>query len=84
MEITMGLRLTQMAEDGAAPLKLSHGRILTRAMCRYAMERTKNSVSVWFWDRNGASVLDEVANGLGSIDTDNWVRSLFIFAGMAY
>jgi len=48
------------------------------------MERTVDSVKVWFWERDSPSVLDEVVNGFDSIDTDNWVRPFLPFTGMVY
>ncbi|KAI0260897.1 2 beta-glucan [Gloeopeniophorella convolvens] len=38
----------------------------------YAMERTPQFVKVWFWSRNSKSVPNEVMNGAGSINSDNW------------
>ncbi|KAI0246779.1 endo-beta-glucanase [Lactifluus subvellereus] len=38
----------------------------------YAMERTNDSVTVWFWGRNSTSVPEGVANGMDSIITDDW------------
>ena len=46
--------------------------------CRYALERTDTFIKVWFWGRDSSDTPAEVANGTGSIDTDNWVpRILF-------
>ncbi|KZT67623.1 glycoside hydrolase family 16 protein [Daedalea quercina L-15889] len=38
----------------------------------YAMERTADSVSVWFWSRTDSTVPTDVSSGASSIDTDNW------------
>jgi hypothetical protein len=71
----MDPRSMQMAEDGAAPLNLRQlPRKVTETTCRYAMERTNDFITVWFWGRNSVSVPGEVANGADWIDTDDWVR----------
>ena len=58
------------------PEQKSHGP--TRGNCRYALERTDSFIKVWFWGRDSSDTPAEVANGTGSIDTDNWVpRILF-------
>ena len=44
----------------------------------YAMERTSDFIRVFFWARNDGSVPAEVANGGSSINTDTWVRILFL------
>ncbi|KAI9433326.1 endo-beta-glucanase [Lactarius indigo] len=38
----------------------------------YALERTNSFIKVWFWGRGSGSTPAEVANGAGSINTDNW------------
>jgi hypothetical protein len=45
---------------------------------RYAMQRTSDSVTVWFWARESASVPWDVANGANFIITDNWVCPLVL------
>jgi hypothetical protein len=37
----------------------------------YALERTPRFIKVWFWPR-GSSIPSDVANGAGSVNTDNW------------
>jgi hypothetical protein len=49
--------------------------------CRYALERTNSFIKVWFWGRGSSSTPAEVANGAGSINTDNWVRRMFLQLG---
>ena len=68
--------LMRMAEDGELlyPEQKSHGP--TRSNCRYALERTDSFIKVWFWGRDSSDTPAEVANGMGSIDTDNWVFSV--------
>ncbi|EGN97297.1 glycoside hydrolase family 16 protein [Serpula lacrymans var. lacrymans S7.3] len=38
----------------------------------YAMERTNDAISVWFWERSSSSVPAEVSSGASSIDTSTW------------
>jgi len=38
----------------------------------YAMQRTSDSVTVWFWARGSTSVPWDVANGVNFINTDDW------------
>jgi len=38
----------------------------------YAMERTNDFITVWFWGRNSVSVPGQVANGADWIDTEDW------------
>ncbi|KAF8188786.1 hypothetical protein K438DRAFT_1593769, partial [Mycena galopus ATCC 62051] len=41
----------------------------------YAMERTNQFISVWFWARNNPSVPADVRVGGVAVDTDSWVRN---------
>lgn len=41
---------------------------------RFAMERSSTNIKVFFWPRNSGSVPNEVRNGAGSVNPDNWVR----------
>ena len=72
----MDPRLMRMAEDGELP-RPQTPHMPTKSDCRYALERTDSFIKVWFWGRGSGSTPDEVANGAGSIDTDNWVRGIF-------
>ncbi|KAF9233225.1 glycoside hydrolase family 16 protein [Melanogaster broomeanus] len=38
----------------------------------YAMERTNDYISIWFWERHSRSVPSEVAFGAPTINTSNW------------
>ncbi len=43
----------------------------------YAVERTDTFIKVWFWNREVPGTPGDVANGAGSVNTDNWVRTSF-------
>ncbi|KIJ67434.1 glycoside hydrolase family 16 protein [Hydnomerulius pinastri MD-312] len=38
----------------------------------YAMERTTDYISVWFWERGDASAPSDATSGASTIDTSNW------------
>ncbi|KAF8128986.1 glycoside hydrolase family 16 protein [Boletus edulis] len=38
----------------------------------YAMERTNNYISIWFWERGDASAPSDATSGAATIDTSNW------------
>ncbi|XP_006456982.1 hypothetical protein AGABI2DRAFT_195916 [Agaricus bisporus var. bisporus H97] len=38
----------------------------------FAMERSSTNIKVFFWPRNSGSVPNEVRNGAGSVNPDNW------------
>ncbi|KAG6380032.1 glycoside hydrolase family 16 protein [Boletus reticuloceps] len=38
----------------------------------YAIERTNNYISIWFWERGDASAPSDATSGAATIDTSNW------------
>ncbi|KAH0835784.1 hypothetical protein J3R83DRAFT_9627 [Lanmaoa asiatica] len=38
----------------------------------YAMERTNNYISIWFWERGDASAPSDATSGAATINTSNW------------
>ncbi|RDX44811.1 laminarinase [Lentinus brumalis] len=45
----------------------------------YAVERTDTFIKVWFWNREVPGTPGDVANGAGSVNTDNWGQPFAYF-----
>ncbi|KZV73201.1 glycoside hydrolase family 16 protein [Peniophora sp. CONT] len=45
----------------------------------YAMERTNEMISVWFWSRDDDNIPNDVFNGLDTVDTTTWGTAAALF-----
>ena len=64
--------LTTSVADGKY-FGLASQRAVSDNPSRYAIERTNDYISVWFWEHGDGSAPRDATSGAAVIDTSNWV-----------